>query len=447
MISDTVPHLLTDLPGPEARAVLASSDRYVTPSLPHAYPLVARRAQGAVVEDVDGNRFLDCAAGIAVCSTGHCHPRVVAAIQRQAERLLHICAADYYDPVYIDLAERLTALAPGEGPKKVFLGNSGAEAVEAALKLVRYHTGRPHLLAFLGAFHGRTLGAVSMTASKPVYHRRFGPLVPGITHVPYAYCYRCAYNLTYPACDLACVAYIEDHLFAQTISPDEVAAIFVEPVLGEGGYVVPPPGWLGRLRALCDRYGILLVADEVQSGIGRTGKMFAVEHWDVVPDVVCSAKALASGMPLSAMIAREEVMSWPPGAHGSTYGGNPVCCAAAHATLDVIEEEGLLENATRVGGWLLDSLRRLAQTSLLLGEVRGLGLMIGVELVRDRETREMAEEETDRVMLECFKRGLLVLPCGPSSIRFSPPLIITQEQAQVAFAIFAEAVDTVERTM
>ncbi len=445
-MSDAIPYLLTDLPGPNARAVLASTDRFVTPSLPHAYPLVPRRAQGVVVEDVDGNRFLDCAAGIAVCSTGHCHPRVVGAVQQQAAQLLHICAADYYEPIYVELAARLAGLAPGEAPKKVFLGNSGAEAVEAALKLARYHTGRPYVLAFLGAFHGRTLGAVSLTASKPVYHRGFGPLVPGVTHVPYAYCYRCAYNLTYPACDLACVAFIEDHLFAQTIAPDEVAAIFVEPVLGEGGYVVPPPGWLARLRALCDRYGILLAADEVQSGIGRTGKMFAAEHWGVAPDIVCSAKALASGMPLSAMIAREELMSWPPGAHGSTYGGNPVCCAAAHATLDVIEEEGLLENATRIGGWLLESLRQLAETSRLLGDVRGLGLMIGVELVRDRETKEMAEEETDQVTVECFKRGLLVLPCGSSSIRFSPPLIISREQAEVAFEIFAEAVGRVERT-
>lgn len=442
---DPVPFLQTNLPGPEARAVLAATRRHVSPSLPHAYPLVAKRALGAMVEDVDGNRFLDCAAGIAVCATGHCHPRVVEAIQRQAGRLLHICAADFYEPLYVNLAERLAALAPGEAPKKVFLGNSGAEAVEAALKLARYHTGRPYLLAFLGAFHGRTMGAVSLTASKPTYHRRFGPLVPGIVHVPYAYCYRCAYNLTYPSCDLACIGYVEDRLFTQTIAPDEVAAVFVEPVLGEGGYVVPPPGWLARLRALCDQHGILLVADEVQSGLGRTGKMFAVENWSVVPDILCSAKALASGMPLSAMIASEDVMSWPPGAHGSTYGGNPVCCAAAHATLDVIDEEGLLENAARVGGWLLENLRNLSHESRLLGDVRGLGLMIGVELVCDRETREKAVEETEQVVMACFNRGLLVLPCGPSTIRFSPPLIISQEQAEMAFEIFAEAVGQVER--
>jgi 4-aminobutyrate aminotransferase len=423
---------------------VARSDRAVSPSLPRAYPLAVKQAQGVVVEDLDGNRFLDCAAGIAVCSTGHCHPRVSAAIQEQAARLLHICGADHYDPLYITLAERLGALAPVRSPKRVFLGNSGAEAVEAALKLVRHHTGRSRVIAFFGAFHGRTMGAVSLTASKPVYHGGFGPLVPGIVHVPYAYCYRCAYNLTYPDCDLACVDYIEDVLFARTIPPEEVAAVFVEPVQGEGGYIVPPPDWLPRLRVLCDRYGILLVADEVQSGMGRTGKMLAVEHWGVEPDVVCLAKALASGMPLSAMIAREEIMSWPPGAHGSTFGGNPVCCAAAHATLDVMEGEGLLENADRVGRRLLGNLRALAQESRLLGDVRGLGLMIGVELVRDKETREMAKAETEALMLACFRRGLLLLPCGPNSMRFSPPLIITEAQADTAFGIFAEALAEVE---
>jgi 4-aminobutyrate aminotransferase len=423
---------------------VARSDRAVSPSLPRAYPLAVKQAQGVVVEDLDGNRFLDCAAGIAVCATGHCHPRVSAAIQEQAARLLHICGADHYDPLYITLAERLGALAPGRSPKRVFLGNSGAEAVEAALKLVRHHTGRSRVIAFFGAFHGRTMGAVSLTASKPVYHGGFGPLVPGIVHVPYAYCYRCAYNLTYPDCDLACVEYIEDVLFGRTIPPEEVAAVFVEPVQGEGGYIVPPPGWLPRLRALCDRYGILLVADEVQSGMGRTGKMLAIEHWGVEPDVVCLAKALASGMPLSAMIAREEIMSWPPGAHGSTFGGNPVCCAAAHATLDIVVGEGLLENADRVGRRLLGNLRALAQESRLLGDVRGLGLMIGVELVRDKETREMAKAETEALMLACFRRGLLLLPCGPNSMRFSPPLIITEAQADTAFGIFAEALAEVE---
>jgi len=420
------------------------SDRFVSPSLPRAYPLVVERAHGVFVEDVDGNRFLDCAAGIAVCSTGHCHPRVVEAIQRQAERLLHICGADFYDTRYIDLAERLSRLAPGEGPKRVFLGNSGAEAVEAALKLARHHTGRPYVVSFFGAFHGRTMGAVSLTASKPVYHQGFGPLLPGVIHVPYAYCYRCPYNLAYPECDLACVDAIEDLWLHKSVPPEEVAAIFVEPVQGEGGYIVPPDGWLAKLHALCDKYGILLVADEVQSGIGRTGRMFAVEHWGVEPDILCTAKALASGMPLSAMIAREEVMTWPPGAHGSTYGGNPVACAAAQATLDVVLEEGLMENAARVGGLLLERLRELATESHLIGDVRGLGLMIGVELVKDKATKEPAKKEAEAVVQGCFRRGLLLLTCGPNSIRFSPPLILTEAQAETAFQIFADALAEVE---
>lgn len=443
-MTDQVPHLVTALPGERAQTVVDRNLTAVSPSLLRAYPLVAARAQGAIVQDVDGNRFLDCAAGIAVCSTGHCHPRVVSAIQEQAGRLLHICGADYYDTLYVALAERLARLMPGDAPHKVFLGNSGAEAVEAALKLARYQTGRSQLLAFFGSFHGRTMGALSLTASKPIYHQGFGPLLPGVTHVPYAYCYRCAYNLTYPNCDLACVDAIEETLFAHSIAPDEVAAIFVEPVQGEGGYIVPPSGWLAKLRALADRYGILLVADEVQSGIGRTGKMFAVEHWGVLPDILCSAKALASGMPLSAMIARAELMTWPPAAHGSTYGGNPVCCAAAQATLDVIEEEGLIENAERVGGRLSANLRDLAKNSRLLGDVRGLGLMIGVELVKDKESKERAKQETEQLMRACFQRGLLLLPCGPNSMRFSPPLTITEQQVDLAFEIFAEALAEID---
>jgi 4-aminobutyrate aminotransferase len=444
MANTNLPHLITQLPGPQARALIEKNEAVVSPSLPHAYPLAVKRAEGCMVEDLDGNRFLDCAAGIAVCSTGHCHPTVVRAIQEQSASLLHICGADFYEPQYINLAERLARLAPGDSPKKVFLANSGAEAVEAALKLAHYHTGRSQALSFFGAFHGRTMGAVSLTASKPVYHRGFSPLVSGITHLPYAYCYRCPFNLSYPDCALACVDYIEDILFARSISPDEVAAIFVEPVQGEGGYIVPPPGWLAKLRELCDRHGILMVADEVQSGIGRTGKLFACEHWGVEPDILCSAKALASGLPLSAMIAKEEVMSWPPGAHGSTFGGNPVACAAAQATLDVIENEDLLENATRVGMRLMANLRRLAQTSRLIGDVRGLGLMIGVELVRDKETKIPAAAEAEQVVLECFQRGLLTLPCGPNSIRFSPPLIINEAQADRAFEIFADALAAVE---
>ncbi|MEA2008460.1 MAG: acetyl ornithine aminotransferase family protein [Chloroflexota bacterium] len=441
------PHIVENIPGPKAKEYLSKNEKFVTDSLPHAYPLVVKKAYGSTIEDVDGNRYLDFAAGIAVCSTGHCHPKVVNAIKEQAEKLIHICGADFYDPQYISLAERLAKLAPGDSPKKVFLGNSGAEAVEAALKLSRYHTGRSHIIAFFGAFHGRTMGAVSLTASKPKYHKGFGPLLPDITHIPYGYCYRCPYNLTHPECDLACVDYIEDKLFTHTIAPTEVAAIFVEPIQGEGGYIVPPEGWLTKIRALCDKYGILLVADEVQSGIGRTGKMFASEHWNVEPDIICSAKALASGMPISAMIAKESVMTWPPGSHGSTYGGNPVACAAAHATLDVIESEGLMENATQVGDQLLKKLNDLKASSKLIGDVRGLGLMIGVELVTNKETKQRAKQEVEEVIQESFRRGLILLPCGPNTIRFAPPLNITVDEMNVAYDIFAEALTHVETEM
>lgn len=447
MKNGDAPFFVTEVPGPKAQEYLKRSDTVVTPSLPHAYPLVIKGAQGSVVEDIDGNRYLDFAAGIAVCSTGHCHPKVVKAIQQQSERLIHICGADFYDPQYIQLSERLSAITPGDEAKKVFLGNSGAEAVEAAIKVTRYHTKRSHVISFFGAFHGRTLGAVSLTASKPVYHKGFGPLLPNVTHVPYAYCYRCPFNLEYPGCDLACVDYIEETLMARSIDPEEVAAIFVEPVQGEGGYIVPPNGWLAKLRALCDKYGILLVADEVQSGIGRTGKWFAIEHWDVVPDVVTSAKALASGMPISAMIAKDSVMDWPPGAHGSTFGGNPVAAAAAIATLDVIEEEGLLENAVTIGESLKEELQGLASSSRMIGDVRGLGLMIGVEIVKDKDTKEKAKHETEDIMLEAFKRGLMLLPCGPNSMRFSPPLNITAKEADTAFSVFAEALESVEKSL
>ena len=443
-MTQTIPKIITEIPGPQASKYLTKNKKNVSPSLPHAYPLVIKEAHGSVVEDLDGNTFLDFAAGIAVCSTGHCHPKVVEAIQGQAEKLIHICGADFYDPNYINLCERLGDLAPGDGPKKVFLGNSGAEAVEAALKLSRNHTKRSHIVSFFGAFHGRTLGAISLTASKSIYHKGFGPLLPNIHHVPYAYCYRCQFNQTYPECNLACVDYIENNLFTKSIDPEEVAAIFVEPVQGEGGYIVPPNGWLEKLRQLCDKHGILLVDDEIQSGIGRTGKMFAIDHWDVVPDIVCSAKALASGMPISAMIAKDEVMTWPPGAHGSTYGGNPIAAAAAQATLDVIEDEQLMENAVQVGSSMMESLQGIAENSKLIGDVRGMGLMIGVEMVKDKITKKKAKQETDQIMLACFHRGLMVLPCGPNSIRFSPPLNISQQEANTAIEIFAEALYDVE---
>lgn len=421
--------IVTDLPGPRASAFIEADQQVTSPSLPRTYPLVVDHAEGCVVTDLDGNRFLDLAAGIAVCATGHCHPRVVRAIQDQAARLIHFCGSDFYYPGYTELAAKLASLGPGPEPWKVFLTNSGAEAVEAALKLARYRTGRHHFIAFYGAFHGRTLGALSLTASKTKYRRRFGPLLSGVTHVPYAYCLNCHFHLSYPSCDLACLAHIEQEVFARTVAPEEVAAIIVEPILGEGGYVVPPGGWLAGLRALCDRHGILLIADEVQSGMGRTGKMFAIEHSGVVPDIITVAKGIASGMPLGALIAQSQVMTWETGTHGSTFGGNPVACAAALETIALLQE-GLMENASRVGAYLLGALRDLqAEFPDLIANTRGLGLMIGVEFQNAKQARRVAQA--------CFRRGLIVLECGEKAIRLSPPLVVTQAEADAALGILA----------
>jgi 4-aminobutyrate aminotransferase len=404
---------------------MANDKRVVSPSLPRAQPLMAHSASGCVVTDVDGNRFLDFAAGIATCATGHCHPRVVQAIQDQAARLIHI-SADFYYPPYVEAATKLAEIASDVEDWKVFLTNSGAEAVEGALKLARYATGRHRFIAFLGAFHGRTLGTLSLTASKPQYRRGFGPLLTDVTHVPYGNCLHCHYNLTYPDCDLACVDYIEQEIFRRIAPPEDVAAIIVEPVQGEGGYVVPPPDWLPRLRALCDRHGILLVADEVQSGMGRTGKMFAFEHFDVVPDIITVAKGIASGMPLGAFIARADLMDWDKGAHGTTFGGNPVACRAALATIALLEE-GLLENAVELGRYLLGRLESLQDASPALVDVRGLGLMIGLEFQDGDQAQAVADG--------CFQRGLIVLRCGDRAVRLCPPLVVSQEEAETALDI------------
>lgn len=431
--SRPVPDVRTPLPGPRARAVYERDQRVTSPSLPRAYSLMPARASGAVIEDTDGNLFLDFNAGIAVNSTGHCHPRVVAAIQRQAAALLHYSASDFYLPIYSEMCEALAETAPMPGPVRVFLTNSGAEAVEGALKLARYATGRPNVLAFFGAFHGRTYGAVTLTASKAKYHQGFGPLLPGVFHAPYA-CNRLDPVTGARSHDPEeTFGYLENVLFRYEVSPTEVGAIFVEPIQGEGGYIIPPPEWLIRLRELCDRHGILLVADEVQSGMGRTGRMWAIEHAGVTPDVVISAKGIASGLPLGAFMARADLMErWTAGAHGSTYGGSPVPCAAGLATLEVIKSEGLLANAAEQGETLLAGLRELhaAYPGLITG-VRGTGLMIGIEF----HTAEQAGE----VQRQAFERGLLVLECGESSIRVSPPLVITREQASTGLRLLNEA--------
>lgn len=414
LASAPAPRLITEIPGPEALARIERDRKVTSPSLPRAYPLVPRRGAGSVVEDVDGNLFLDLNAGIAVASTGHSHPRVVEAIKRQAEELLHYSASDFFLPIYSDVCERLDAIAPMSRPVRSFLTNSGTEAVEAGIKLARYATGRQYVIAMLGSFHGRSYGSVSLTASKALYRTRFGPLLPGVYHSAFG--------------DFD---EIEQRLFKRLVSPHEVAAIVVEPILGEGGYVVPPDGWFAYLRELCTKHGILLVVDEVQSGMGRTGKMWATQHFGVEPDILLAGKGIASGLPLGAMIAREDLMVWGLGAHGSTYGGNPVSCAAALETIDLIEG-GLIENAAIVGGLLLDGLRRIQERRSLIKDVRGLGLMIGIEF----EDHDVA----DRVEKAAFLKGLLVLRAGDSAVRMSPPLVLREDQARIALEIFEDAV-------
>ncbi len=441
-----LPSILGTLPGPRARAIIHRDRNVISPSYTRCYPLVAERGQGAIVEDVDGNRFLDFNAGIAVVSTGHCHPRVVEAIQRQAARLVHMSGTDFYYENMVKLAERLAALAPGGFDHRVYFGNSGTEAVEAAIKMARYHTGRDKFIAFSGAFHGRTMGALSLTASKAVQRRGFGPLVPGVFHVPYAYCYRCAYGKTPDTCAAECAKVIEDRLI-KTIAPaEEIAAIVLEPIQGEGGYVVPPQKFFDELARIADKYGILLVFDEVQCGMGRTGKLFAAEHFQASPDIVALAKGIASGMPLGATVARAEVMNWGPGAHASTFGGNPVSVAAALVTLELLEQE-LVENAARMGAYLMNRMRDWPQRFPHVGDVRGLGLMIGVELVRDQQTREKAPQLRDLVENLAFERGLLVLGAGETTLRLSPPLIISREQADCAMDILEECLTIAPRRL
>jgi 4-aminobutyrate aminotransferase len=429
-VHPNLPQIIGPLPGPRAQAIIERDQQVVSPSYTRCYPLVAASGQGALVVDVDGNRFLDFNAGIAVVATGHCHPRVVDAIQKQAARLIHMSGTDFYYEELVALAERLSEIAPGSAPRRVSFGNSGAEAIEGAIKVARYATGRHRLIAFLGAFHGRTLGALSLTARKAVQRAGFGPLVPGVVHAPYPYCYRCPFGKQPENCAVECVSHVESLL--TTISPaEETAAIVLEPVQGEGGYIVPPRKFFDELARVARQNGILLIFDEVQSGMGRTGKMWAADHFDVVPDVMAVAKGIASGLPLGATVARADLMTWPPGAHASTFGGNPVACAAALTTIALLEEE-VVENAARMGEYLRDRMRDWPARFPIVGEVRGLGLMIGVELVRDQKTKEKAPELRDRVVQTAFERGLLILGAGDNTLRLSPPLVITREQCDFA---------------
>jgi 4-aminobutyrate aminotransferase len=433
-----------NLPGPKARALVERDEAVISPSYPRDYPFVMDYGKGAWLWDVDGNRFLDFMAGIAVNSTGHSHPEVVKAIQEQAEKFLHI-SSDFYHVKMIEMAEKLDEIAPMQEKAVTFLTNSGTEAVETAIKLARYHTGRSNFIGFTGGFHGRTMGAVTFTASKSTYHKGFYPLMNGVTHAPFPNPYRPILDCK-PGEDYgeAVVRYIEDQIFRQIVPAEEVAGILLEPIQGEGGYIVPPPGFFPALRQLCDKYGILLIADEVQSGMGRTGKWWAIEHFGVEPDILTSAKGIASGVPLGACIARKSIMTWERGAHGNTYGGNPLACAAGVKTIELIQRE-YLQNAAEVGQYTLDALQEIAMRHPSIGDVRGIGLMIGVEFVKNKETKEYAPELRDAVVHRGFERGLLLLGCSKSVIRIAPPLCISKAEIDEGLEIFEEAVALAEQ--
>src|SRR5262245_8762746 len=439
-----LPEIKTPLPGPRAEEIIALDAEYISPSYTRSYPLVARRGSGAMIEDVDGNIFLDFNAGVAVCSTGHSHPRVIEAIRKQIDDFLHISGTDYYYPHLPELAEKLSQLVPGEFAKRTHFGNSGAEAVESAVKLALYATRRQKLIGFFGGFHGRTMGALSLTASKARQRAGFGPQALDVTHVPYAYCYRCPYNLKPESCGAFeskgphCARVIEDLLFKTTVPAEDCAAIVVEPIQGEGGYLVPPASFLQTIHRIAEKYGVLVIADEVQSGMGRTGKMFASQHFDFVPDIMAMAKGIASGLPLGATVARADLMAWMPGSHASTFGGNPVAIAASLVTIELLKES-LMANAAKMGAYLLDGLRELMKKHQIIGDVRGMGLMIGIELVKDRATREPHPDALLQVEIECFQRGLIIQGAGTSTIRLSPPLVIDQNQCDFALKILDEA--------
>lgn len=445
-----LPVLHSPLPGPRAKAIVEGDAKYISPSYTRTYPFVMQRGRGAMVEDVDGNIFLDFNAGVAVCSTGHSHPRVTEAIKNQVDEFIHISGTDYYYPHLPALAEKLSRLVPGAFDKKTHFGNSGAEAVEGSIKLALYATRRQKLIGFFGSFHGRTMGALSVTASKARQRAGFGRQALDVTHVPYANCYRCPYTLTPETCGAEesrgphCARIIEDLILKTTVPPDECAAILVEPIQGEGGYVVPPASFLHTIRAIADRYSIKVIADEVQSGMGRTGRMFASEHFNFVPDIMAIAKGIASGLPLGATVASGDLMTWPPGAHASTFGGNPVAIAASLVTIELLENE-LVQNAAVMGEYLMAGLQELKQKHQMIGDVRGRGLMIGIELVKDRVTKAHAGAERDQVEIECFNRGVIIQGCGISTIRLSPPLVIDREQCDFALKTLDEALSAVSK--
>jgi 4-aminobutyrate aminotransferase len=441
-----LPHLVTALPGPKAKQLVERDAAVVSPSYTRDYPLVAKTGRGAMIEDVDGNTFLDFAAGIAVCATGHCHPEVVAAIQRQASELIHMSGTDFYYPNLVELAEKLASIAPDKTPKRVYFGNSGAEAIEAAIKLVKYHTKRDKLIAFHGAFHGRTMGALSLTASRSIQRKGFGTLLSGVFHMPFPDTYRGTYGVRPECASADCLSYLENELFRRRVDPDEVAGIFIEPIQGEGGYLPAPADFLQGLQRICRKYGIMFVADEVQSGMGRTGKWWASDHAGIEPDIICTAKGIASGMPLSAIIARADVMNWVPGAHASTFGGNPVCIAASIATLGLLERQ-YMANAARMGDYIMKRTADWREKHKIVGEVRGKGLMIGIEFVRDQKTKEKATDLRNKLVQMAFHKGLLVLGSGDTTLRLCPPLLIDEAQADFALDTLEACITELERSL
>jgi 4-aminobutyrate aminotransferase len=439
------PKIVVTPPGPKARELVKKDERLISPSYGRFYPLAVESGKGCIVKDVDGNEYIDFNSGLVCLNVGHNHPKVVAAIKNQCERFLHYSNTDFYYKEVLDLAEKLTEITPGKFAKRVYFGNSGAESVEAAVKIAKWHSRKQLFIGFISAFHGRTIGALSFTASKPAQRRYFFPLMPGVTHVPYGYCYRCPYKLTFPSCHYWCIDFIDEYVLQKYVPPEDVAAILVEPIQGEGGYVVPPPEYHQKLKKLADKYGILLIADEVQSGMGRSGKWFAIEHWGVEPDIICTSKALASGMPLGATISNAKIMDWTAGAHASTFGGNPVSCVAALAVIDVIEKEKLLENANKQGAHIMKRLEEFKEESDIVGDVRGRGLMIGMEIVEDKESKTPAPKKVNEIMTRSWKRGVNVITCGASTIRIAPPIIITRELVDSALDIILDVTKEVEK--
>ena len=439
------PKIVVRPPGPKAREILERDEKVISPSYVRFYPLVVESGKGCIIRDVDGNEYIDFNSGLVCMNVGHNHPKVIEALKKQLERFLHYSNTDFYYREVVDLAERLCEITPGKFEKKVYYGNSGTEAVEAAIKLAKWHTRKPRFIGFISAFHGRTTGSLSFTASKPVQRRYFFPLMPGVTHVPYPYCYRCPFKQTFPDCNYWCVDFIDEYVLQKYVPPEEVAAILFEPIQGEGGYVVPPEGYFQRLKKLADKYGILLIDDEVQAGMGRTGRWFAIEHWEVEPDIICMAKALASGLPLGATIARAKIMDWEGGSHASTFGGNPLSCVAAMAVIDTIKEQNLLENAARQGNYIMKRLRELAEQSEIIGDVRGKGLMIGVEIVEDKDSKKPAPNLAKEIIMRSWKRGVAIITCGVSTLRIAPPLIITRELVDAALEIVEDTIREVEK--